>query len=57
MQSLVGHLSNAGKVVRPGRRFLKGIFGLLTQIRWKNQFVRLNASFWVDVEWWHAFVS
>ena len=31
LQSFAGHLSHACKVVRPGRRFLRGIFGLLSQ--------------------------
>ena len=57
LQSLIGHLSHACKVVRPGRRFLRGIFGWLTQFRRKDHFVRLNASFRADLEWWHAFVS
>ena len=30
LQSLAGHLSHACNVVRPGRRFLRGIFGLLS---------------------------
>ena len=57
LQSLAGHLSHACKVVRPGRRFLRGIFGLLSQFRRKDHFVRQNASFRADLEWWHAFVS
>ena len=57
LQSLAGHLSHACKVVRPGRRFLRGIFGLLSQFRRKDHFVWLNASFRADLEWWHAFVS
>ena len=44
-------------MVRLGRRFLRGIFGLLSQFRRKDHFVWLNASFRTDLEWWHAFVS
>ena len=29
LQSLAGHLNHACKVVRPGRRFLRGVFGLI----------------------------
>ena len=33
LESLAGHLSHACKVVRPGRRSLRGIFGLLSCFR------------------------
>ena len=33
LQSLAGHLNHACKVVRPGWRFLRGVFGLLSQFR------------------------
>ena len=54
LESLAGHLSHACKVVRPGRRFLRGIFGLF---RRRNHPIRLNASFRADLEWWHVFMS
>ena len=31
LQSLAGHLSHACKVIRPGRRFLRGMIGLISQ--------------------------
>ena len=40
LQSLAGHLANACKVVRPGRRFLRGVFGLMR----------------ADLEWWHVYL-
>ena len=54
LQSLVGHLNHACKVVRPGRR---GVFGLLSQFRRPDHQTRLNAAFRADLEWWHTFVS
>ena len=57
LQSLAGHLNHACKVVRPGRRFLRGIFGLLSQFRKQNHMIRLNAGFRADLEWWHTFVG
>ena len=57
LESLAGHLSHACKVVRPGRRFLRGIFGLLSCFRRRDHPIRLNASFRADLEWWHVFVS
>ena len=57
LRSLAGHLSSACKVVRPGRRFLRGIFGLLSQFHRRDHSIRLSAGFRADVEWWHVFVS
>lgn len=57
LQSLAGHLNHACKVVRPGRRFLRGIFGLISQFGRRDHMIRLNAAFRVDLEWWHVFVS
>ena len=57
LQSLTGHLNHACKVVRPGRRFLRGVFRLLSQFRRPDHQIRLNAAFRADLEWWHTFVS
>ena len=57
LQVLAGHLCHACKVVRPGRRFLRGIFGLLSQFRRRDHMIRLNAAFRADLEWWHAFAG
>ena len=57
LQSLAGHLNHACKVVRPGRRFLRGIFGLISQFGKRDHMIRLNAAFRADLEWWHIFVS
>ena len=57
LQSLAGHLNHACKVVRPGRRFLRGIFGLLSGFKRKDHFIRLNGAFRADLEWWHVYVS
>jgi len=55
LQSLEGHLNHACKVVRPGR-FLRGIFGLISQFGRRDHMIRLNAAFRADLEWWHVFV-
>ena len=57
LQSLAGHLNHACKVVRPGRRFLRGIFSLLSGFSLKNHMIRLNAAFRADMEWWWCFAS
>ena len=51
LQSLASCLSHVCKVVRPCRRFLRGMLGLLSQFRQKDHFVRLNSSFRADLEW------
>jgi len=56
LQSLAGHLSHVCKVFRPGRHFLRGIFGLLSQFRKQDHMICLNAAFRPDMEWWHVFV-
>ena len=57
LESLVGHLHHACKVVRPGRRFVRGILGLLSRTHGRHHYARLNESCRSDIEWWHAFVS
>ena len=51
LQSLAGHLNHACKVVRPGWRFLRGVFGLLSQFRKPTHMIRLNAAFRAVLEW------
>ena len=57
LQSLAGHLNHACKVIRPGRRFLRGVFGLLSQFHKRDHMIRLNAAFRADLDWWHVFAS
>ena len=57
LQSLAGHLNHVCKVVRPGRRFLRGVFGLLHQFRSPDHKIRLNAAFRADMEWWNVFMG
>ena len=57
LQSLVGKLQHASKVVHPGRTFLRRMFDLLKGIPRKQQFVRLNVSFRSDLMWWHSFLE
>ena len=57
LESLIGHLSQACKVVRPGRRFLRGMIQLLSVAHKQHHHIRLNQSFRVDLEWWHKFLG
>ena len=51
LESLVGKLQHASKVVRPGRTFLRRMFKLLKGTRRRQQFLRLNAAFKSDLQW------
>ena len=55
VQSLVGYLCHACRVVRPGRRFLRGMFTAISHAKKSYHHVRLNAEFRADLEWWKAF--
>ena len=57
LQSLVGKLQHACKVVRPGRSFLRRMFELLRGTAKKQHFIRLNRSFHSDLRWWHLFLE
>ena len=55
--SLIGQLSHACKVVRPGRIFLSQMIKLSTVPKQLHHHVRLNHSFRRDLEWWHLFLE
>jgi len=57
LQSLVGSLQHACKVVRPGRTFLRRMFDLLKGSKKKQRGVRLNKCFLSDLMWWHLFLE
>ena len=59
LESLVGLLNHACKVVRPGRTFLRRMFDLLHAIpmhRLRAHPIRLNREFRSDLAWWRTFV-
>ena len=57
LQSLVGSLQHACKVVHPGRTFMRRMHELLSRAKRGSDYLRLNKDFRADVEWWHAFLS
>ena len=52
LQSLLGHLSHAATVIRPGRIFLRNLFSLLSHVQNPCHFVRLNVASRSDLAWW-----
>ncbi len=57
LESLVGHLSHAASVVRPGRTFLRQLLSMLKFVRSPNHYVRLNLGARADLTWWRCFLE
>ena len=55
--SLIGFLSFACKVVRPGRMFLRRLIDLSSSVSSLNFFVTLNHQARQDIRWWDRFLS
>ena len=58
LESLLGYLNHACKVVRPGRSFIGRLIAMLTQPRRTHRtMIRINNEAHSDIRWWHLFVS
>ena len=63
LESLIGVLNHACKVVRPGRSFLRRMLDLLKASRPRRagarpvRFIRLNRDFRSDLCWWRTFAE
>ena len=57
LESLVGKLAHACKVVRPGKTFLRRMFELVSGVRQPHHHIRLNAEFRSDLTWWATFLE
>lgn len=57
LESLLGHLSHAASVIRPGRTFLRQLFDLLHITKCPSHFVRLNVGAKADLMWWRCFLQ
>ena len=53
----MGLLQHAAKVVRPGHRFVRRIIVVMTAVKDRDRFVRLNAEIRSDLYWWSEFVA
>ena len=60
LESLIGHLNHACKVVRAGRSFLRRMIDLLHSRQHasrKPTMIRLNTGFRSDLAWWQTFLT
>lgn len=57
LESLIGHLHHAAKVVWPGRAFIRRMINILCCFRNASHPIRLNAEFHLDLEWWRSFIE
>ena len=57
LESLIGHLHHAAKVVWPGRTFLRRMIDLLCCFHRRDHPIHLNSEFHLDLQWWHEFLS
>lgn len=57
LQSLIGQLQHACRVVRPGRTFLRRMIRLSLTVKEMHHHIRLNQSFRADLHWWSQFLE
>ena len=55
LESLIGNLQHACKVIPQGRTFLQRMINLLSAFRRDDHPIRLNQDFPLDLSWWHEF--
>ena len=55
LESLIGNLQHAYKVIRQGRTFLRRMINLLSAFRRDDHPIRLNKEFRLDLGWWRKF--
>ena len=56
LESLIGLLQHACRVVRPGRSFLRRMISLLSHSYRPYHHIRLTKQFRADLCWWHTFL-
>ena len=57
LQSLIGHLHHAAKVVWPGRAFIRRMINLLHNFRRDDHPIQLSAEFKKDLRWWLQYLA
>ena len=57
LQSFIGHLHPAAKVVWPGRAFIRRMINLLRHFRRDDHPIRVSAEFKKDLQWWLRYLA
>ena len=57
LQSLIGSLSFACKVIKPGRIFLRRLIDLSCTVRMPSHHIHVNAEARADIQWWRRFAK
>ena len=57
LQSLLGLLQHATKVIQPRRTFVQGLHALQSVGSFSHHQIHLNGAFRADICWWHTFVD
>ena len=57
LKSLVGCLSHASRVVKPGKIFMRHLFEALPGTRRSHHHVHLGSAVRSDILWWHTFMA
>ena len=57
LQSIIGSLSHACKVVRLGRTFVRRLIDLLAVAKRPHHHIRLSREARSDIEWWHQYAA
>ena len=57
LESLLGLLQHAAKVVKPGRRFVRRLIQVMSAAKRRDHFVRLGSDVRSDLAWWDKFLE
>ena len=57
LESLVGRLCHASRVVKPGKTFMRRMFEALAGARRSHHHIRLGSAVRSDILWWHTFMA
>ena len=57
LESLVGKLAHAARVVKPGKTFMRRLFEVLGGARLSHHHIRINSSLRSDILWWDTFLA
>ena len=57
LQSILGHLNFASKVIKPGRCFLRRLYDLTKGITQPQHFIKLTKEVRADLKLWHSFLD